>query len=557
MHGRPLPARRGLRPSAIAADCDDGDACTLDDACIDGHCFGGFLTVECRDGDPLHVRLVRPAHGRLRVHDRGQHQLLRGRRPLHGGRPLPGRRLRGQARPSTATTATPARRTRAGTGTPASSPCYHEPLTGGCCDNGQYACDDRNPCTDDLCVDGGCVNVNNAAACDDFDACTSNDTCFEGACAGLPRDCDDDNDCTEDTCQSATGCRHTPLEGSCDDANVCTRNDRCQFGQCTGTFIDCRDTNPCTDDVCDPVAGCQNPFNTAPCEDGNICTAPDACSNGTCVGAAERLRRQRPVHERRLREPDRLHAPAGQRRRLRRRHRVHVERPLRVRRVHRRRVDVRLPAARRTGHCHHVAPHRHERASGSGLDIDGTPTRVRRRRRRRSARRASTTRWRAWRRSPTRRSSALAEGSFFLLMQHIGMRTDGQSYELAPWPAEITNEACAYQTTTCDFLLSPSGFTEDYEPIVSLANARISGSTFTAGGVGFNFVFNLPLLRRRRAGPGAVQRDPARHGHRAGRAYRRDVGSPRGAVRKRSSATPSWRSTRRACRSRLQRSVPS
>src|SRR6185436_12843582 len=46
--------------------------------------------------------------------------------------------------------------------------------------------------------------------CDDGDACTTNDECSGGACAGgPPLDCDDLNACTDDSCSSATGCVNT------------------------------------------------------------------------------------------------------------------------------------------------------------------------------------------------------------------------------------------------------------------------------------------------------------------------------------------------------------
>ena len=47
---------------------------------------------------------------------------------------------------------------------------------------------------------------------------------------------------------------------------------------------DCNDANPCTDDLC--TAGvCETVFNAAPCNDGIACTAADVCSLGVCSGA--------------------------------------------------------------------------------------------------------------------------------------------------------------------------------------------------------------------------------------------------------------------------------
>ena len=46
-------------------------------------------------------------------------------------------------------------------------------------------CDDGDPCTDDLCDHGACLHPFNAADCDDGDACTIQDSCADGACAGI------------------------------------------------------------------------------------------------------------------------------------------------------------------------------------------------------------------------------------------------------------------------------------------------------------------------------------------------------------------------------------
>jgi hypothetical protein len=81
-------------------------------------------------------------------------------------------------------------------------------FTLGCSTNEQ--CDDNNPCTDDSCNPAsGCVHDNNAAPCDDGNACTSNDTCGGGMChSGGPTNCDDADCCTIDACDPATGCAH-------------------------------------------------------------------------------------------------------------------------------------------------------------------------------------------------------------------------------------------------------------------------------------------------------------------------------------------------------------
>jgi len=68
-------------------------------------------------------------------------------------------------------------------------------------------CNDGNPCTDDDCMAGLCVNTNNAAACDDGDGCTQTEACSGGVCVGFPLDADSDtfvsNACGGEDCDDA------------------------------------------------------------------------------------------------------------------------------------------------------------------------------------------------------------------------------------------------------------------------------------------------------------------------------------------------------------------
>ncbi len=146
-------------------------------------------------------------------------------------------------------------------------------------------CDDGNPCTDDVCVDGGCLFPNNTTACDDGDACTENDACSDAVCAGMAVDCDDGDACTDDSCVDGA-CHYADNSGDCDDENLCTENDICAGGTCAGIAVDCDDGDICTTDACDPATGdCSNTNNTAACDDGNACTEEDACADGVCAGA--------------------------------------------------------------------------------------------------------------------------------------------------------------------------------------------------------------------------------------------------------------------------------
>ncbi len=109
----------------------------------------------------------------------------------------------------------------------------------------------------------------------------------DGACAAVPAGaCADTDPCTIDGCDPATGlCTHTPAGplGPCDDGDACTSNDVCTGGVCAGTPMQCDDDNPCTDDACS-AGVCVSTDNTAPCDDGDACTAGDSCEAGACVG---------------------------------------------------------------------------------------------------------------------------------------------------------------------------------------------------------------------------------------------------------------------------------
>lgn len=159
------------------------------------------------------------------------------------------------------------------------------------CADGQCAgtvisCDDGNVCTDDSCDPGtGCIYVANTLSCDDGNACTAVDRCADTSCIGTAVDCDDANPCTDDACDPAVGCLHRPNVEPCDDGDACTSMDSCAEGRCVGLTLSCDDANPCTSDWCDPTGICQFSTNQLACDDGNACTVTDTCSDGSCHGA--------------------------------------------------------------------------------------------------------------------------------------------------------------------------------------------------------------------------------------------------------------------------------
>ncbi len=189
----------------------------------------------------------------------------------------------------------------------------------GACAGSPKACGDGEPCTTDACKEPfGCqyVPLAGSVTCSDNNACTINDVCVTGSCAGKPLLCDDANVCTADACQPAKGCQYTKILAACNDGDPCTLGDSCNaVGLCqAGTPTDCDDDNlctadacdkasgkcshtdsgaktcgdgnPCTDDPCNAKAGCSHPFNTAQCNDKNACTTGDVCKGGACTSTA-------------------------------------------------------------------------------------------------------------------------------------------------------------------------------------------------------------------------------------------------------------------------------
>jgi uncharacterized repeat protein (TIGR01451 family) len=233
--------------------CDDGNACTTGTTC-DGlggavancNLTGGGTTVDCNDNNPCTDDSCDPAVGCVHTNNTA---------PCDDG-----------------------------------SACTSGDICGGgVCGGIAISCDDANACTDDSCNPAtGCVHANNTAPCDDGNACTSGDTCAGGTCnGGSAPNCNDGNPCTDDSCNPATGCAHANNTVACDDLNACTTNDLCAGGACTGgTALNCSDGNPCTDDSCDPATGCAHANNTAACTDGNGCTVGDVCSGGSCQPGA-------------------------------------------------------------------------------------------------------------------------------------------------------------------------------------------------------------------------------------------------------------------------------
>lgn len=153
--------------------------------------------------------------------------------------------------------------------------------------------DECNLATCDM-VAGVCTSAAriDGTVCDDGDACTYDDACGAGSCAGTATDCAGlDTACAMGTCDASSGACTAVARAdglACDDGSACTMTDACMGGLCRGATVDCAGlTDVCNVGMCDPVAGCYaSPLATGTtCDDGDLCTLDEVCVTGACLGA--------------------------------------------------------------------------------------------------------------------------------------------------------------------------------------------------------------------------------------------------------------------------------
>ena len=243
------------------SSCDDGNACTRADACIGGGCVGGS-PVTCTASSPCReIGICNPATGACSD----------------------------PAKPDGTACSD-------GNGCTATDVC----LAGVCTAGAPVTCPPADSCHEAGICDaqtGTCTIVPKAdgAPCSDGNACTAADSCQTGACvAGTAVVCAPAGPCRDaGVCNPATGAcaaANRPDGTSCSDGNACTHGDACQAGACRpGEPLTCAAADSChSDGACDPATGtCSaptRPDGTA-CDDGNPCTIAETCQAGACGGA--------------------------------------------------------------------------------------------------------------------------------------------------------------------------------------------------------------------------------------------------------------------------------
>ncbi len=169
--------------------------------------------------------------------------------------------------------------------------------TGGTCSGAVNPCDDSNACTADSCDDANSVclhqNVADNTGCDDGQYCTTGDVCLSGNCSGAARDCADANVCTADSCNEVSdACVNMAVADgtACDDGLYCNVGETCTSGTCGGGFgLNCSDGNDCTADSCDEgndVCVNTDVADGTGCDDGAFCTVSEFCTAGSCGGGS-------------------------------------------------------------------------------------------------------------------------------------------------------------------------------------------------------------------------------------------------------------------------------
>ncbi len=302
--------------------CDDAQACTTADACVDGACTGE--AVVCDDGLACSADSCDEASGACAA-DKSKCTCVVDA-DCDDGNACNGQEVCGaddklcKLGPAVVcpSSADPCLKNVCVAETGA---CQPEPVKDG------SVCDDANTCTArDRCQSGACVGfdavvcaplsqchvagtcdpVTGACSnpekadnsnCNDGNACTVTDKCQAGECVGAaPVMCTASDQCHDvGVCDSTTGICSKPAKQNgvqCNDANPCTLGDACQNGVCapSGQKV-CVATDGChAAGTCDPVnnGNCSNPLKPdgSPCSDAKTCTSGDVCSNGTCAGAA-------------------------------------------------------------------------------------------------------------------------------------------------------------------------------------------------------------------------------------------------------------------------------
>jgi hypothetical protein len=420
--------------------CDDGDACTIDDHCVELACV--TTPLDCDDGNDCTDDTCDSATGC--VHDANHLACDDGDACTTDDVCVDGACAAGEPLDCGKSGACLAVSCDPGSG------CQAEDLEG--------TCDDGDACTlGDACAAGVCAAGAQTLDCDDFNECTF-DTCDPAigceheldtgneCCATGVNPCDDDNPCTVDDCDVATGdCTYTPHDEACNDADPCTTDDVCSEGTCAGTPLVCDDDNPCTADACDDDGACTfTPLTDGEaCDDGSDCTAEDQCVAGACVGDTMGCT---------LCPPEFAN-------------------------------PVNLIVTLQIGT---------DGKAGNGLDVDQDPETC-----------APTNKCEDGIDNQlaslaglanAQLAAAMADGVISILFEHLTPSFDGSAYTVGLYIGERVDGSCDPATQTCDYQVLPESLSTACDALIQYPDATITGDTLRAGGADASFTLSIPVM---------------------------------------------------------------
>lgn len=144
----------------------------------------------------------------------------------------------------------------------------------------------KDPCIDNVCQPslGQCAPVNNTAACNDGKLCTINDTCSGGTCAGTL------DLGTNKTCECLQNSDCGPYEDGdrCNGTLLCnTAKGKCEWNPATVLSCPSAGDTSCQTNTCNKITGaCEMLAQQGSCDDGDPCSVDDVCVGGQCQGTS-------------------------------------------------------------------------------------------------------------------------------------------------------------------------------------------------------------------------------------------------------------------------------
>ena len=274
------------RQCELGADCDDRDPCTTDTCDKLGRCAHVNHTGQCDDGDACTVEDQCDASGTCMGNAKDcsglDDQCTEGRCAQGTGECF------AELQPT-------GTRCHDGDACTLDDKCN---ATGTCAGDARDCSNFDNECAEGRCAQetGECFAEFRpvGTSCDDGDACTDSDACkSDGSCVGVEVNCSGlDETCRTGRCDPESGlCRAivVEVETPCNDFNACTHSDSCDsFGVCVGRAVECAPTGAeCTKSVCNPVNGTcelESVDNGTRCAPGFCMDETATCVDGQCLG---------------------------------------------------------------------------------------------------------------------------------------------------------------------------------------------------------------------------------------------------------------------------------